>query len=83
MSRPDGGPAFPIWTQDMPIHGSPGMTLHDWFAGMALQGILATLPDHSIASDEGGWKALRMRTTNLSVLAYEYADAMLTQREQE
>jgi len=46
MNKKDGGPAFPI----PPIDNGPGniksqphygMSLRDWFAGMALQGILA------------------------------------------
>ena len=38
----DGGPAFPMWTDDMPITGCSGMSLRDWFAGMALQGMYAS-----------------------------------------
>lgn len=34
----DGGPAFPIPNSDLPgsYHPSAGMTLRDWFAGMAI-----------------------------------------------
>ena len=44
--KADGGPAFPgsqpmlpdgTWDQDW----APGMTLRDWFAGMAMQGLNA------------------------------------------
>lgn len=35
-----GGPAFPIYTDDMPIEGSPGMTLRDYFAAKAMQVLL-------------------------------------------
>lgn len=40
--QPDnGGPAFPIVNPaGMYLH--PGMTMLDWFAGMALQGLLAS-----------------------------------------
>jgi hypothetical protein len=34
----DGGPAFPVRM----AYYSTGMTLRDWFAGMALQGLLAS-----------------------------------------
>jgi hypothetical protein len=34
-----GGPAFPV--QDVGVHGDFGMSLRDWFAGMALQGWMA------------------------------------------
>lgn len=68
--KDDGGCAFPV------DHGmSPGMSLRDYFAAVALQGILAnsfcngtgqTLPHASI---EQGVE-----------LAYKYADAMLIER---
>jgi len=46
MSIEDGGPAFPrSETGDAEVgqidEGAPGMSLRDWFAGMALQGLLA------------------------------------------
>lgn len=77
----DGGPAFPVLhsiDQDaMQAHdGSPehrinhvgfGMSLRDWFAGMALQGLLA----HGFES---------MRRNEVTQVAYEYADAMLEGR---
>ena len=58
----DGGPAFPDnrW-QD-------GMSLRDWFAGMALQGILAFEPD---------W----VGEVTMEEWAYERADCMLAARE--
>lgn len=44
----DGGPAFPWqWTDHLPEVGNVvrdqgfGLSLRDWFAGMALQGILS------------------------------------------
>jgi hypothetical protein len=46
---------------------APGMELRDWFAGMALQGYLAT-NDSDLRSD------------SVSQKAYEYADAMLAAR---
>lgn len=43
----DGGPAFPRVTERSPHGevyewGSPGLTKREWFAGMALQGLLAS-----------------------------------------
>ena len=73
-SKPDGGPAFPgvemSWNEEAgcsePI-GPRGMSLRDWFAGQALQGILACdalkvagLPKFALAQD-----------------AWEMADSML------
>lgn len=43
MSAPDdGGPAFPFAEATTDFSVSPGMTLRDWFAGMAMQGLLAS-----------------------------------------
>ena len=55
----DGGPAFPVLT-------SNGMSLRDWFAGVALQGLIAN--------------AGALPTDDLSFAAYDYADAMLKER---
>lgn len=45
----DGGPAFPVtrmvWTKNHPDGETitfPGMTLREWYAGMALKGLLAS-----------------------------------------
>lgn len=79
MSKPiDGGPAFPqrpFKTQagdlDWPHGwGFGGMSLRDWFAGMALQGVLA----EGNCKDEAG--------EGLSGYAYELADAMIARRNQ-
>lgn len=61
MSQPDGGPAFP---QAVPFPGD----LRDWFAGMALQGLLAE-PANTNANP-----------AQIAAWAYDHADAMLRQR---
>jgi hypothetical protein len=65
-----GGPAFPVESPrfDGTQH-SYGMTLRDWFAGLAMNGILAN-------SDRFGGSAGRDAKE-----AYEFADAMLKERE--
>ena len=61
----DGGPAFPL-AKFADMEGRRGMTLRQWYAGMALQGLLehyATISDLTLdqfASD-----------------AFLYADAMI------
>jgi hypothetical protein len=58
----DGGPAFPMHSDVLP----PGMGLRDWFAGLAMQGMLASgsqAPDDRLAAE-----------------AYAAADAMLEAR---
>ena len=59
MSKETGGPAFPT-------HYTNGMTLRDYFAAKAMQGLLAY-----------GWKT----EENIAPKAYAMADAMLKQRE--
>ena len=71
MSTPkDGGPAFPA--VKMRENGSPecteGMTLRDWFAGQALNGLIAC-PDIQISSLSG-----------YAQQAYRQADAMIVER---
>lgn len=76
MSKNDGGTAFPIsregWYED-------GMSLRDYFAGQALQGLipeiagnLANEADHRLAA-----KAMR----NGALLSYMIADAMIEARD--
>lgn len=70
-ARDDGGPAFPTaamqTTPGGPVFGAaPGMTLRDWFAGMALQGICHGNGD--------------VPFDGLAMAAYLVADAMLAER---
>jgi hypothetical protein len=76
----DGGPAFPMpsgWnglTHHEEHHGNDeqeGMSLRDWFAGMALQGYLAAPDDGAIA---------RGNPAVVAEWAYGAADAMIAER---
>ena len=60
MSIYDGGPAFPCPDTEN-YDGEAGMSLRDWFAGLAMQGMLAS-----------GQVVL-----NVPGEAYEFADLML------
>ena len=69
MSNNTGGPAFP-GVDYVSQHGKKnpeGMTLRDWMAGMAMQGICASGPDIS--------------NPVIAAEAYALADAMLRARE--
>jgi hypothetical protein len=66
--RETGGPAFPV--NDV----YRGMTLRDWFAGMAVQGLFAALPVTN---------ALDMTYEDVAGKAYRMADAMLKERTDE
>ena len=76
MSDEKGGPAFPVSTaneteghQDGAITWQfPGMTLRDYFAAKAMQGLL----NESNAGD-GNWEIE-------AIAAYKIADAMLKER---
>jgi len=69
MNNKTGGPAFPVVYDDEKAdvrHVYGGMTLRDYFAAKALQGILSDA--------EQFWDGA-------ATLAYQYADAMLKARE--
>lgn len=81
-TKPTGGPAFPAmlpraWMvsaedpaimEQLPPQFSNGMTLRDWFAGMALQGLISGC----LSGNNSGFTVQGNVTA-----AYEYADAMI------
>ena len=68
----EGGPAFPV---NGPSGNHPGMTLRDYFAAAALQGILA----HSTPCNDQAWKSDQCAAE----WSYKLADAMLAERQKE
>ena len=75
MSKDNGGPAFPHhFTQDS-IGDCAGMTLRDWFAGLAMQSMLPDMYDYE---EERHVHAARSRL--MAADAYATADAMLAER---
>lgn len=75
----DGGRAFPAALSiEKEFIGSDGMSLRDWFAGEALNGVLAANAHPSscgaIPVDDGG-------ALFVAEYCYRYADAMLKARE--
>ena len=86
MSLPDGGPAFPqtpaswyrqgsLEEQSAPVPS--GLSLRDWFAGMALQVIKLKANEEKFSeSDVAPFAA------QVALLAYAIADALLKQREE-
>ena len=67
----DGGPAFP--QIDNTGQNGDGMSLRDWFAGQALQAIIAKMPEARFAADPASYEKAAMA-------AFYYADAMLAAR---
>lgn len=83
MTKPnDGGPAFPVpevlIESESICHPSAyqGMSIRDWFAGMALQGILASPRTPVNKSGEASGDS-----ETIAYLSYVMADAMLKERE--
>lgn len=79
MSDYDGGPAFPFTPTDKSGQIGPayeGMSLRDWFAGMALQGEVAS-------PDSGTLEADSITFSELADDCYRMADAMLAARVKE
>lgn len=71
----EGGPAFPVSIPGCGDNGWHGMTLRDWFAGMAMQGMMAnadSAPD-SVAAAKSPSEAI-------AGMAYMIADAMIERR---
>ena len=66
MTTNHGGPAFPIGTEFL------GMTLRDYFAGKAMQGMI------SANGDSNGY--LEYEEETVAANAYKLADAMLKAR---
>lgn len=81
----DGGPAFPVLSYEYKatgdLHPCPtiqsGMTLRDWFAGMALPELIAMggqlCPSAQIQTE---------LTKVAAITAYAFADAMIAARNQ-
>lgn len=76
----DGGPAFPIYTPDMPVEGSSGMTLRDYFAGQVAGHVYFSImddPQSRILIDKPGGDIREIVARS----AYAMADAMLAERD--
>ena len=77
ISKPDGGPAFPTVIKNH-VPGEPlkvkedyypGMTLRDWFAGMAMMEMHTNVKRNNDS------------TGHIALEAYTQADAMIAERE--
>lgn len=73
MSKDKSGPAFPV--DSVSEHEYCGMTLRDYFAAKAMQGMLAYPGDDSMGSHHNNNDA-----KGVAKVAYQYADAMLAER---
>ena len=76
MSKETGGPAFPIVASQFEYIANSGMTLCDYFAGKAMQGLISRKEcfNFDIFKDD---------PLRVARWAYDEADAMLKAREEE
>jgi len=89
MSKTNGGPAFPSNYQHVDVKEKitysqrwGGMTLRDYFAAKALQGILTSeTNDECYTPLFRDNKMIKTREAVIAGYAYCYADAMLKERE--
>jgi len=77
MNKNDGGPAYPhekVTNRTGPVitkwKNYPGMSLRDWFAGMALQGMMS---DSRFREE--------LKAIGVAKYSYTIADDMLQERE--
>lgn len=74
----DGGPAFPyVYEHQDSVGRLPGMTLRDYFAAKAMQGMISAITN---LREDG---IIENTPQDISELAYLYADTMLKTREKE
>lgn len=78
-----GGPAFPLQSIGPEFDpGHSGMSLRDWFAGLAMQGLLANPGGPIQANGMNGWNWCNCTVENVADFAWHIADAMLKAREE-
>lgn len=66
----DGGPAFPVTTEHGSVFPLPGISVRDYFAAAALQGVLMNYTTEKFGLTE----------QSVAEYAYSCADAMLIAR---
>ena len=87
----DGGAAFPVTPTDKSGQIAPtecGMTLRDWFAGQAMNAVACSYATQAAGLSAGGHAKAAGEMMRLSVdfeamadYSYQYADAMLAERD--
>lgn len=79
MEKDTGGLAFPLVGSLMEVQES-GMTLRDYFAAKALQGVLANPSGVVQANSSCGWSLCNCTFDDVAEFSYQLADAMLKAR---
>ena len=84
----DGGPAFPCGSYDPTTAAEQapvvsGMSMRDWFAGQALQGVLSSEDRaHQLEDGETIEDAKRRIQREFATWCYQMADAMIAESEE-
>lgn len=76
----DGGPAFPEAGERGKAAGGEGMSLRDYFAAKAMQGLCSSAFKYMAGEGHATPEALAIME-DIGVVAYRMADAMLKARE--
>jgi hypothetical protein len=80
--KPDGGAAF-ARPYNQSGHtfssGQEGMSLRDWFAGQALPSLISATINEALKALEG--KDPKEYIGHISIMAYQFSDAMIAERE--
>jgi hypothetical protein len=78
--RETGGSAFPTdeFMDDGTIKHTPGKTIRDYFAGKAMQALIAKAPLRFFADQDADERSEMEKS--IAGGAYEYADAMIAER---
>lgn len=78
MSKDKSGPAFPMMrdqSHEERFIIEPGMTLRQWYAGLAMQGMLCNGFIPNIVGPDGS----TLQSDNYAECAFRMADAMLAE----
>lgn len=75
------GVSYPSWMR----HFVPGLTKREWFAGMALQGWLASMPEEALSEydRDGMQRAFAQHQKKVAEACFGYADAFIAHEEKE
>ncbi|WP_249418465.1 hypothetical protein [Citrobacter sp. RHBSTW-00127] len=82
MSNQEYEQAFPTRDDNYDSkYSCPGMTLRDYMAAKALQGLCANPGGPFQANDMSGWAIVNCELDDIATESYKLADAMLKARE--
>ncbi len=81
MTQDNGEPAFPTGFTDEHGFAQEGMSLRDYFAAKAMQGLCANSGGPFQSNSRSGWGLVNCTNDQISEAAYLLSDAMLRARQ--